>query len=655
MAKTPVFPFIIIRCYGTGLANDGFLNILFESQKKYPGLVNEIWFAGGSFNGLEDAERECREILPYREICRDLDIAFSFQQGSTMGHSHTPAVADNLPQSAWTMDTDGVRYPGVICPLAPEAQEYFYRSCRIFMETLQPESYYLDDDFRMAHKLGTVCCCDRCMERFNKEHNSTFTRETLKAALKSTDRQTALDIRSKWTKFNQNRLTELIALCRKAADEAAPECRLGLQVISSSWVYDGEDFYSQLAALSGKERKKVGIRPGALYFADSIPRDIIRKALDMLKESARCAKYGFVGQVCAEVENYPHISASKNPVGLLNECAVMLANGVDSLAIYWGSDVNRESDDNYRFFFEMLNSYKPFLLKVRETFTGSVPSGIALYRGSEKLAHPQWEIEGFDTESRLAENGVPITRMAAHPEVWVLDKRCVEEFGAADIHECFSKTVLMDTEAFLEMCRRFPEWEGGEMVKITPAAEPAFEVFDGKYKAGDFKYVIEKNSPQVELISGVSNMENAGGSCVITLNNGSRIILIQQLASRWLWTEYRRKMILDALDKFHDKGGMSVRLMTGGFAVWTVSRTDDSGRTCGAFLYNLAPGRTVPLQIAIRRPVSEDCYLHWPESEPVKLQVLSRSEDEIILQLPAMQSFQVMLISCRRQHKFHKK
>ena len=54
----------------------------------------------------------------------------------------------------------------------------------------------------------------------------------------------------------------------------------------------------------------------------------------------------------------------------------------------------------------------------------------------------------------------------------------------------------------------------------------------------------------------------------------------------------------------------------------------------------------MPLQLAIRRPVSEDWYLHIPESEPVRLQVLSRGKDEIILQLPAMQSFQVMLISC---------
>ncbi len=648
-------PFIIIRCYGSGKGNEKALQTVFEAQEKYPGLVNEIWFAGGSYQKPELIPQEAAGSLIFRERCRELNIDFSFQQGITLGHSGENAEYPGFSEDCWSVTVDGEITPGIFCPLSPAVQDYTFRQARIFMEILQPDSYWPDDDLRLCRKCGIICCCDRCMERFNRDYDCAVTRETLKAALEGEADEAAIQIRKKWQNFNSRRLSEFAAVFRKAADEAAPNCRLGLQAVSSSWVYDGEDHRESLKALSGSGHT-VGIRPGALYFTDANPRDMVRKALDMLKEAANCRKYGFVDQICAEVENYPHVAAGKNPAGQLTEAAVMLACGVDSLALYRGADANGESPENDRFFFDLLYAYKPFLLAVKETFNGTLPSGIALYRGGNKLAHPQWDGEGFETETRIVCNSLPVTRMAAAPQCFMLDERCAGELAQEDFRDCFSRPVLLDTGAWRVLTRRFPGEKFLQKVKVEPlagfdmagGAGKILELFADGYTAADVTGIIKAMDDNVTELSSLTGCPGCCGSCSFDSGYGGRIILIQTLDNRWLWTQSRRKMILDSLDDSL-YGGMPVRLLTGGFAVWVVAHTGENGRTAGVFLLNLGTGITLPLKIALRDPEATGFELHTMGGKPEKLIPEAQSEHEIIYTLPPLQAYQAVLIAPAEQ------
>ena len=80
-----------------------------------------------------------------------------------------------------------------------------------------------------------------------------------------------------------------------------------------------------LAALSGPNGRAVGIRPGAGYYAESHPRDMVNKCLSVAREAERCRDYGFVRNVCYEQETYPRRILQKSPGAIVTEGTLALA------------------------------------------------------------------------------------------------------------------------------------------------------------------------------------------------------------------------------------------------------------------------------------------------------------------------------------------
>lgn len=452
------WPFVIIRSYGTGEGNRDFLQCLLEAQKRYPGLVNEIWFGGNSLDGLEITERKTCENLPWREECSRSGIRFSFQQGITLNHAPDGKDHGRFLDSDWCVDEDGNLCKGLLCPRSGNAYEYNRKTAEIVMSVLKPDSYWPDDDDRLSIKPGgnhMVCFCDRCLAAFNAEYHHNYTRSELKEALQTSDDAVSVPIRKEWSCFNGKSLALFSKAFRDAADAVLPDCRLGLQTVFSTSLYDGPDFRPMLEAMSGKDHRKIGIRPGAGYYMDRTPRNMFAKSLDVIKESARCRTYGFIGQICVEVENWPHVSAEKNPHGQMAESSLFLASGADSLALYWGSDLNRESDENYRFYFDTLAAWKPFLTAVRDAFDGSEAAGIAVFHGANQLHN--WFREQNGCDVLLLENALPVTKMEASPEAFALPQNAVAELTDDDLASLFAKPVLTDVPAFTELAKRFPD------------------------------------------------------------------------------------------------------------------------------------------------------------------------------------------------------
>ena len=151
------FPFIIIRCYGTGEENRSFITAVFAAQRQYPGLVNEIWFSGNVLEAWQQNELLARQSLPFRNECRELGIAFSYQQGITLNHSGDGKHhADIFSPEAWAVDADGNRAWGMFCANSPEARQYTLETAEKFLALLQPDSYWPDDDLRLYCKGGPI-------------------------------------------------------------------------------------------------------------------------------------------------------------------------------------------------------------------------------------------------------------------------------------------------------------------------------------------------------------------------------------------------------------------------------------------------------------------------------------------------------------------
>jgi len=334
------------------------------------------------------------------------------------------------------------------------------------------------------------------------------------------------------------------------------------------------------------------------------------------------------------------------------ESSLYLASGADSLALYWGTDQNRESDELNRFYFDTLAAWKPFFLSIREAFDGAEVSGAALFRGSDLLAHPDW-MEQLDVcEIRLMENAVPVTRMESAPEVFVLDQRAVVELAECDFPTVFAKSVLMDVPAFQDLAKRFFSLKFTKKVSIhsfeelAPAtsARVAYEVFDGDKRAMDLYHMIRPESDDVRPCSTVTGAVGICGTCVIPTEFGGSVVLMQELANYFLWTGYRRKTVLDALDSLL-VGGMSVRLLTGGFSICVIGRKNADGKTVGAYLLNAGIGRTMPLELAIRNPAFAAYRFIRPEEDPVDLTPIRETAGEKVFSLPPLHAWEPMLIA----------
>ena len=452
--------------------------------------------------------------------------------------------------------------------------------------------------------------------------------------------------------FQRRKSGRFAAVFRAAVDRVQPDCRLGIQTVFSHWQYDGADYKPIIEALAGTGRRPVGVRPGAAYYVEDTPRNMLVKVLGAGEEAARCRQYGLVGQLCYEAENWPHVSAQKSPESQMIECASALASGMDSLALYWGSDKNAESYENYDFYFENLARYKPFFQAIVHATANTRLAGGAIYHGSNRFAGANWCSKADEDELFLMTNALPIVRESSIKSFLILNRRAVEELSEKDLQEVFSGTVLMDTEAFQLLAERFPQLtftsairiKNADGVSLAAGGEAFYECFENKYHALDFKNVIYPQTDAVQVFSSFSHDQSAAGICTVPADFGGTVVITQYLNGR-IWNGYRRKKTLDALDSAIP-GGMPVRLMTDGFAVNIVAHCDcSSGKTAGAFLLNLSIGSTPQLELAIRNPAFAEYQLITQGEEPVKLSDVSGNAAEKRFIIPPLRGWQPALIA----------
>ncbi len=641
------WPFIIVRIYGTADENKDFLNSLYKWNTANPDIIGELWFAVGNLKSLDSQDPIIEKLKIACQRCIDNGIKFSLQQGNTLGHGAVVHAQNfsHFAEEDWVMDCDGKRLYGILCANSANAQNYTRQIAEKYIGTLQVSSYWPDDDLRLIYKgCRDICFCDNCIKKFNEMFNYNYTRESLKNLLFGEN--ISAEIRKNWTIFNSHSLGEYANSFAQAVENLSSDCRLGIQAVYSSWVYDGPDLLNVLKGLSGKNKKSVGIRPGACYYNDHAPAEMLEKSLAVMAEANRCATYGdLVGQICYEAENWPHVSVLKSPSSQMTECALALASGCDSLALYYGADKNREPDENYNFYWQTLKKFHPYLEIIRRTCRNTTTEGMAFYRGENIYATDRWQMTTDSVaERRLIHNSLPIVR-GGKVKLQIVDLTTVEELSENDLPKLFAENVLIDTIAFEKLQEKFPNltWTNKiELIPIIPGSGVDLEVFAKNYTATNMKKCISIKNKDVTSLSRASNSEYSA-SCIIPTEFGGQVILIQEIAFASLWTTYRREMLLDAMDKIMNEK-MSVRLYTGGFSVYPIVRVKENGDVAGVFLLNTSIGETMEMKLAIRTGNYQKYLLHRAGYETIELKVVEKSADEVILNLPPLNGWQSMFI-----------
>ena len=656
---TEEWPFMILRCYGHYEANSNFINRAFAAQTRHPGLLDEIWFGGSDGFGTPEWNGKVAggKNLAALDACRRLGIKFSYQV-NTIGPADDGVKRKGFPDDCWQVDRNGKICYGFLCCTSPFARDYTRRRTRAILAAAKFDSLWPDDDLRYYKgnlEQPCVCFCDRCVKLFNEATSNSFTRATLVKALLD-DGDAA--VRAAWCDFNGHQLGDFAKIYREVVDAVSPTTRLGIQSAISGNAVDGESTKHILAALAGKNGK-AGIRPGAYYYVDSHPREMLPKMLNVGRESARSLRLPFCGQACYEAETWPHCGAHKNPGGMMAECALALASGCDSLALYWGADVNSQATDAYDWFFETLAAWKPLFLAERRAFRGTFLGGVALYLGADHFATKEWTNYDDNQLAELAANALPVTTTAADPDAYFLNERAVRTLTTNDLKTVFSRAVLMDTATFAALGKRFPGLgftkkaevrSFAAVAALSDANNSGIEKFGATGRAALVQALVYPKAKDVVCLSAMTADTNACGTCVIPTEFGGAAVVAQDMMTTWMnraWPDARRHAILDGLDQAV-KGGLPARVLTDGYALSVSVRKTAEGKTAGVFVMNLGTGETPPLRLAIRRGVTDDWAVVLPKREPVAAPLVKIESNEAALTLPSLPAFGVVLAVPRK-------
>jgi hypothetical protein len=433
-AENPKWPFIVIRHTGAINSHPKVFEQLIDCHRRHRGACDEFWFATGGRGTPEAVATACADFARFRPLCEEVGVALSYQQGLTLGHGE---AHDGKPKpgcqwfddDAWQRGVDGkvIRF---LCPRAPAVVEYEREYAKAVLRTANPASYWLDDDLRLGVCKPQGCFCGRCIAAFNAKTGGKWTRESLAARLFSKNGREP--VRAAWIDFNAESLAVYAAAVRQAADELKSPCRLAYQSVWADTVYTASSYLPLLKALSGKDHRPVGIRPGAGFYTEAEPRGMVKKCLSVAREAERCRDYGdLVASVCYEQETYPRHVLHKSQGAIMTECALALASGCDSLSLYWYSQSAPEPIEEYERFVRTLAEARPYFERLAASTRRTRLGGVARFLGSAAL-----EGLGFDLRDAkdfdLAFAGVPVTVAEARPKVWYLTAKSHAALTAAD-------------------------------------------------------------------------------------------------------------------------------------------------------------------------------------------------------------------------------
>ena len=409
---------------------------LMESHFRYPGACDEFWFCGGDRKTMDGVCAEAEKIASFRALCEKAGIRLSYQQGVTLGHDIVRSGASEpgtaaFPADVWQIGRDGRPLRGLACPRAPSLLEYEQKFVAAILKGCSPDSYWLDDDLRLGVRtFPDGCFCARCIGEFNRRTGENWTRETLVARLYS--QAIRESVRAQWAAFNADSIAGFAAVARKAVDAAGSPCRLAYQAVWSDAIYTGISTKALLDALSGGGRHRVGIRPGAGFYVEAEPREMVSKCLSVAREAERCRDWGgLVASVCYEQETFPRHVLHKSPGAIMTECALALASGCDSLSLYWYDAKAPEPVEEYDRFVRTLSAARPYFERLAVSARRTRLGGVARFVGSAAA-----EVAGFDLRDKMDFNlacaGIPVTVAESGTKVWYLTEKSRHEKTEAD-------------------------------------------------------------------------------------------------------------------------------------------------------------------------------------------------------------------------------
>lgn len=200
------------------------------------------------------------------EKLRENGISVSLNNWIEIGHCDRGRTLKNGQDFTLFTDINGRESTMVACPLCQNWREYHTDLIRYFVCELKPDTYWIEDDFRVHNHapLSDIgCYCDLHMKLYNERLGTNYTREEfVKKAFApgkcNPERQAFLDV-------NRDTMIELADVLSRAAREEYPEIDVALMSSAPfSHALEGRDWTGLFDALSqgGKRINRIHLPYG---------------------------------------------------------------------------------------------------------------------------------------------------------------------------------------------------------------------------------------------------------------------------------------------------------------------------------------------------------------------------------------------------------
>ena len=425
---------------------------LFESNK---GVTDEItFFTSGIHAPLPLNEFESRaKILKDRvEQARKLGYRVGINILTSIGH-HEENLANSLKGDYTPMtNIEGEICRGSFCPNDENMREYIKAIYQMTVDA-NPDYIWIDDDVRFGHMpIGYGCFCDKCLEIFEEESGTKYTRENLKKALNEGSVDEKLKIRKAWLQHNRNTISHLFELIEKTVHEINPKMPLGF--MTGDRFFEGYDFDNWAKILSGPEHIPVMWRPGGGYYNDENNKGLIGKSHDIGRQVSVLPKE--VVTIESEIENFPYQRLKKAENIVVLEACSHIAAGCTGAAFNVLSMYD-EPLTEYEPLVARLKQARPFFDLLASTLGRSSITGVQTFWNKDsyatgKLDNGNWTNSGNPLVSHeFYDIGLPTCYSNDKATVTILGKDNIYALSKEEIKKLLAGGVYMDAETLQQL------------------------------------------------------------------------------------------------------------------------------------------------------------------------------------------------------------
>jgi len=428
---------------------------------KYRDTVDEITLMSGTidyrnYESLETIRHECSLLKTRMDRLREAGFAsVGINVLITLGHIDE-TTAPNVGPFHKIVGYRGDTSANCSCPTCDDFLEFTEEKYRCYAR-VNPDFIWVDDDIKLFwNGVPFGCFCPNCLARFNRKHGSAYTRETLVAAMETPDNTL---LRSRWVQDVSDRITELLGRIGRAVRQVNPALRLGFMTQHQGWsTYNGMDYDAWFRALGAT----MG-RPGEGYYFDTIPDDVLTKALSTARQAGEYPN--MVDDAQYELENFPYHTWQKSDRIVLAELGMAFAQGINGVLLNnCHMQLGLEGQGPL---YDAMRAAKPNWQTLMDYTEGFGAAGFypavssrydqrrTLHGGESFFQHHTCGAEHNVTRSyALAKMGIPFTMDRANRTGVILSGNLSEGFTDAELLEFLKGPVIVDGEGVAALERR---------------------------------------------------------------------------------------------------------------------------------------------------------------------------------------------------------